>query len=182
MLSAFPWSIYATAWLMMWNQTCPSKWFEIWCNTYRDYNFVIAKLFLQTKESIYFSHRPNSFNQRGFLSFISIFCETSLLHNIKTYGWAFEQCTISHGTICNICRYKTRLGSDKIYRKTEMFFSCPDISSNKQNILNCLLSYPSPIIVWPCQSVSHSLCSHCETNLFMDLLHAFLKIDIWISL
>ena len=129
-LSAFPCSIYATTWLMMWNQTCPFEWFEIWCNTYRDYNFVIAKLFLQTKKSIYFSHRPNSFNQRGFLSFISIFCETSLLHNIKTYGWAFEQCTISHGTICNICRYKARLGGDKIYRKTEMFFSCPDISSN----------------------------------------------------
>ena len=66
----------------------------------------------------YFSHRHNSFNQRGFLSFTSIFCETSLLHNIKTYGWAFEQCTISHGAICNICRYKARLG-DKIYRKTD---------------------------------------------------------------
>ena len=106
----------------------------------------------------YFSHRHNSFNQRGFLSFISIFCETSLLHNIKTYGWAFEQCTISHGAICNICRYKARLGGDKIYRKTEMFFSCPHISSKKHNILNSFYHTQVRSLSF---LVSHSVCPHC---------------------
>ena len=56
---------------------------------------------------------------------------------------------------------------------------CDFSTSSLLKQISSVINIPTHIIVFPCQSLSMS--SLRETNLFMDLLHAFVKIDIWIS-
>ena len=140
-LSAFPCSIYATAGLMMWNQTCPFEWFEIWCNTFRYSNCVIAKLFfanLKTKESIYFSHRQSIyFSHRHNSSINEVFCP-SFLYFVKQVCCTISRLMVGHlssvpyraAQFVTFADTKLASVATRYTGKQKCFFSCSNISSN----------------------------------------------------
>ena len=170
-LSAFPCSIYATAGLMMWNQTCPFEWFEIWCNTFRYSNCVIAKLFfanLKTKESIYFSHRHNSSINEvfcpSFLYFVKQVCCTIsrlMVGHLSSVPYRAAQfVTFADTKLASVATRYT--GKQKCFFPVQIYpLILSDLLIRLLDVLEAHLYkqffYPSPkIIVLPCQRVSQA--------------------------